>query len=212
MIDPPYSIKDWHSLAIESPKDWIQVVSDRHADLSDELKKSVFAHIQELDSLEAYLQKHASSADMPLFGVPYLLKDLFHVKGIPTGAGSSFLSKIMAVPEHSAYIFDRMTELGGNNGGIEPLGAAKQVAQEVDAKVVDAVRNFLFGAPGSGGVDLVSLNIQRGRDHGLPDYNSARMAFGLPPAGSVSDITKDEVCRMMRLKPCAVVRKFPMKS
>ena len=63
-------------------------------------------------------------------------------------------------------------------------GFAKQHAQEVDGKVIDDVRNFLFGPPGSGGLDLPSLNIQRGRDHGLPDYNSMRVAYGLAPKTS----------------------------
>lgn len=64
-------------------------------------------------------------------------------------------------------------------------------ASEVDTKVVDSVRNFLFGAPGSGGLDLASLNIQRGRDHGLSDYNTTRAAYGLPKVTDFSQITSN---------------------
>ena len=78
-----------------------------------------------------------------------------------------------------------------NEGGIDPLlrGLARQPAQEIDAKLVDDVRNFLFGPSGAGGFDLASLNIQRGRDHGLPSYNVVRTNFGLPPARSFGEIT-----------------------
>ena len=62
-------------------------------------------------------------------------------------------------------------------------------SSEVDTEVVDSVRNFLFGPPGSGGLDLASLNIQRGRDHGLADYNTTREAIGLPRVTSFSEIT-----------------------
>ncbi len=65
--------------------------------------------------------------------------------------------------------------------GIDPIlrGAASQTAQALDPMVIDDVRNFLFGQPGQGGFDLVALNIQRGRDHGLPSLNDAREAMGL---------------------------------
>ena len=68
---------------------------------------------------------------------------------------------------------------------------ASDPSSELDIQVVDSVRNFLFGPPGSGGFDLVSLNIQRGRDHGLSDYNSTRVAYGLDPVESFADITSD---------------------
>ena len=77
--------------------------------------------------------------------------------------------------------------------GIEPylLGLCHQTCQELDTFVVDDVRNFLFGNPGAGGFDLAALNIQRGRDHGLPDYNALRVAAGLPPALRFQDITSN---------------------
>lgn len=68
---------------------------------------------------------------------------------------------------------------------------ASDNAQEIDPMVVDDVRNFLFGAPGQGGFDLASLNIQRGRDHGLADYNTVRVAHGLPRITSFDQITSD---------------------
>ncbi len=44
---------------------------------------------------------------------------------------------------------------------------ASVLSQEIDLEVVDSLRNFLFGAPGAVGLDLVAMNIPRGRDHGL---------------------------------------------
>ena len=70
-------------------------------------------------------------------------------------------------------------------------GLASQPAQEIDPVVIDGVRNFLFGAPGAGGFDLVSLNIQRGRDHGIPGYNTLRTAMGLAPIAGFDDLTPD---------------------
>ena len=70
-------------------------------------------------------------------------------------------------------------------------GLATQHAQEIDLLLVDEVRNLLFGAPGAPLRDLAALNIQRNRDHGLPDYNTARIAYGLPPARTFADVSSD---------------------
>ncbi|MEO0715818.1 MAG: peroxidase family protein [Planctomycetota bacterium] len=77
--------------------------------------------------------------------------------------------------------------------GLDPIfrGLAWQQANEMDTQVVDDVRNFLFGAPGAGGLDLLSMNIQRGRDHGLADYNTLRQDFGLAPITNFAEITSD---------------------
>jgi peroxidase len=71
-------------------------------------------------------------------------------------------------------------------------GLATQQQQKIDIHIVDDVRNFLFGEPlPNQGFDLAALNIQRGRDHGLPDYNSLRVAFGLSAVTNFAQITSD---------------------
>lgn len=87
--------------------------------------------------------------------------------------------------------------------GLDPYfkGMAAQIAQELDAKVIDDVRNFLFGPPGSGGLDLVSINIQRGRERGLPDFNAVRSNLGLAPYTSFDQISSnpDEIALLSQV-------------
>lgn len=81
--------------------------------------------------------------------------------------------------------------------GIDSIlrGLASQRCSELDGMLVDGVRNFLFGPPGAGGFDLAALNIQRGRDHGLPSYNATRRGLGLPPARGWRDVNPDPEVR-----------------
>ncbi len=83
------------------------------------------------------------------------------------------------------------------SGGIDPFlkGMGTQIQQELDCKIIDDVRNFLFGAPGEGGLDLAAININRGRERGLPDYNTLREDFGLPRANDFADINSDPLVR-----------------
>ena len=90
-----------------------------------------------------------------------------------------------------AQAFFNPAEISGPGIECYLRGLARQIPQEVDCRLVDGVRNFLFGPPGAGGFDLASLNIQRGRDHGLPRYNEARKNFGLKSKDSFAEITSD---------------------
>lgn len=102
-------------------------------------------------------------------------------------AGKELLSTSLK----DAFFNPQLIHEGGDISALL-LGLAHQQAQEIDNKIVSGVRNFLFGEPGAGGFDLAALNIQRGRDHGLADFNSVRMAYGLRPVKSFNAITSFE--------------------
>ncbi len=78
-------------------------------------------------------------------------------------------------------------------GGIDPLlrGLAGSEAQDLDTQVVEDVRSFLLGEDGTTGLDLAALNIERGRDLGVPKYNDLREQLGLERAEDFSDISAD---------------------
>jgi len=67
-------------------------------------------------------------------------------------------------------------------------GMATVLIQSMDEMEVDEIRNELFqNGAGHPILDLYSLDIQRGRDHFLPTYNKARIAYGLEPAQNWAD-------------------------
>src|SRR5262249_50040119 len=92
--------------------------------------------------------------------------------------GNNGLSVAEEVPLSEAFFNPPLLTENGIGSILKYLSS--DPSSELDPMVVDSVRNFLFGPPGAGGLDLASLNIQRGRDHGLADYNSIRAAYGLP--------------------------------
>jgi hypothetical protein len=90
-----------------------------------------------------------------------------------------------------ASYFNSPTTIG--QVGVEPIlrGMVSFLQNAVDLYFVDDLRNFLFGSPDKGGFDLAAINIQRGRDHGLPGFNDFRKAYGLEPYTKWSDIHPD---------------------
>jgi hypothetical protein len=64
--------------------------------------------------------------------------------------------------------------------GLDPFmrGLQTQVCQEVDVHLQSSLRNDLFALnPDSPPRDLYSLNIERAREHGIPNYNELRRAY-----------------------------------
>ncbi|XP_064121849.1 peroxidase-like isoform X1 [Macrobrachium nipponense] len=82
---------------------------------------------------------------------------------------------------------------------LEGLAAAN--SQAPDFYLVLTLTNKLFAQPANRiGLDLMSLNIQRGRDHGLPAYTNWRRACQLPEISSFDDLST--------VMPQAVVQVF----
>jgi len=80
-----------------------------------------------------------------------------------------------------------------NAGFLDGLvrGMTEQGSQLWDNSFVEDLRNHLFeSSPGRGGLDLVAVNIQRGRDHGLPGYNKYREICTGRKAKDWSDLRK----------------------
>ena len=81
-----------------------------------------------------------------------------------------------------------------NKFGIAPLllGLLGNESQKVDNEIAAGLLENLFERKNSPGLNLAALNIQRGRDHGLPGYNAYRRFCGLKDARSFFD-TRNEI-------------------
>ena len=71
-------------------------------------------------------------------------------------------------------------------------GLLNDPAAKYDSNLVDTLQNHLFEFTDSQGVlqafDLLALNINRGRDHGIATYAQVRTACGLKQATSFQDL------------------------
>jgi len=77
------------------------------------------------------------------------------------------------------HYFDPYYLLG--EGGVSSIweGMATQLQQSPDEYIASSVRNHLFEGHNPYNYDLLALDIQRSRDHGIPSCNNARIAYGL---------------------------------
>uniref|UniRef100_A0A8D9FEH5 Peroxidase n=1 Tax=Cacopsylla melanoneura TaxID=428564 RepID=A0A8D9FEH5_9HEMI len=98
---------------------------------------------------------------------------------------SSTDNSIIELKEH--YNSPSIMESGDNFDNLI-RGLATQSGQKMDTKYSKAVTQFLYSDDSNYGLDAISLDIQRGRDHGLPGYNAYRTFCGLKPASSFEDL------------------------
>ncbi|HYC72697.1 MAG TPA: amidase [Opitutaceae bacterium] len=97
----------WQSL---SPAAASRELHRRVDALPDRLRRAAVAWVRPQAELEGALAAGGSRA--PLRGVPFAVKDLFDLAGVPTYAGSTFLPDVRPTPARTARLVERLVELG----------------------------------------------------------------------------------------------------
>ncbi|XP_076847006.1 eosinophil peroxidase [Brachyhypopomus gauderio] len=88
---------------------------------------------------------------------------------------------------HSLFASWRVVEEGGIDPVLRGVLLFPAKLQAPDQMMVEELTERLFQAQGGLPLDLGSLNLQRGRDHGLPGYGAWRELCGLPVPANESE-------------------------
>ncbi|KAI5730643.1 hypothetical protein M8J76_015993 [Diaphorina citri] len=91
-----------------------------------------------------------------------------------------------------------------DEGGVDPLlrgfitspAKRKRPTENLNKELTDK----LFTTFHAVSLDLAAMNIQRGRDHGIPEYNAWREYCGLPRANTFEDLAREITDRRVRDK------------
>ncbi|HEX2861075.1 MAG TPA: amidase [Lacunisphaera sp.] len=86
----------------------------RVAALPDPLRRAAVAWLEPESQLAEQFDRSARSPSsaLSLRGIPYLVKDLFDVAGVPTRAGATFLEKVRPTPTRDSAIVRQLAALG----------------------------------------------------------------------------------------------------
>ena len=125
----------------------------------------------------------------------------FAAQGIKVEDGAQPDEVILAVPLNVAFFNPDLVRQIGEGPIMEAMGKESQYKN--DALIDNQLRSVLFQVPKpgnttciepvdpscfSGVVDLGAIDIDRGRDHGMPNYNDMRRAYGLAPKARFAEV------------------------
>ncbi|KAM6960631.1 eosinophil peroxidase [Aplochiton taeniatus] len=105
------------------------------------------------------------------------------------GPGYSLSPEHPPLPlHHSLFASWRVVQEGGIDPVLRGLLLSPAKLQMPGQMMVEELTERLFQAQGGMPLDLGALNLQRGRDHGLPGYSSWRRLCGLSVPNTTSDL------------------------
>ncbi|KAH9505499.1 hypothetical protein Btru_057458 [Bulinus truncatus] len=111
------------------------------------------------------------------------------------------IDKVCKLQRHGQYIARRLCNTywkamdvvyEREDGTLEILkGLSAQLAEKDDTYVAEDFRSKYYGPVYHTTNDAVVLTIMKGRDYGLPDYNTVRKTLGLPQVNSFEEINPE---------------------
>ncbi|GAB1488363.1 amidase [Opitutaceae bacterium] len=108
------TLTDWHALSRRDPAAAARLVRSGLDRLLPEQRRAIIAwEVTESELARALAVAPAGA----LAGVPYLLKDLFHVGGVPTQAGGTFLPDVMPRPRTDGRMVQSLRATGAALAG-----------------------------------------------------------------------------------------------
>ncbi|MFW2383247.1 MAG: peroxidase family protein [Acidimicrobiales bacterium] len=158
----------------------------------------------------AHSQIHGEfEAEIPLSELGQGALDALEAQGVTVETDAAAGVAEVAIPLNVAF---------GNPGLLEEVGLgnllaglSSEAAYANDGQIDNQLRSVLFQIPGPGtenpldclegeaiadcfsGVnDLGALDVLRAYDHGMPSYNDLRIAYGLNPVGTFTELTGEE--------------------
>jgi len=166
------ALRQAYATGEQSPRQLILALRERAAQLDP--RYNIFIHLLSVDELEPYLAAldDAALESLPLYGVPFAIKDNIDLAGVPTTAACPAFAY---TPERSATVVEQLIKLGavplgktnldqfatGLNGTRSPYGAS----------INSVLENYPSGGSSAGSPLTVALGL-------------ASFALGTDTAGS----------------------------
>ncbi|MCZ6675560.1 MAG: amidase [Verrucomicrobia bacterium] len=110
---PYWSISDWSTKSRVDPCAAADHFYDQLKRLPVNQVKTAIARTQTRKDLIQAFELSTSNPNLPLSGVPYLLKDLYDVAGWDTTASSLFLHEVRPAPQKSSALAQAFDQAGG---------------------------------------------------------------------------------------------------